>query len=165
MMPLFIELVPKTAHFQNARSALTRSQWDRVKLATAEAADHKCEICGSTERVEAHEVWIWQEMSATTGIQYLARTVALCPWCHRAKHWGYTEGTGYLDATRRHILRVNNWTQGELEAHIQASWAEWVRLSKLAWTMDISVLDPVIADARRRKKRGAAALSQPSFQN
>lgn len=65
MIKLAIELVPKSAHFQNARAALTRGQWDRVKELTAERAGNQCEICGPAERVEAHEVWDWQELSST----------------------------------------------------------------------------------------------------
>jgi hypothetical protein len=147
---LSIELVPKLAHFQNARAALTRAQWDHVKAATASAAAGVCEICGPCERVEAQ--------TPTTGVQYLVRTLALCPWCHRAKHWGHTEGTGLLVPTRRHILRVNNWSDAELEVHIRQAWREWARLSKFQWFLDISVLDPVVAGVKTRR-RAAAQLS------
>ena len=143
-MKLAIELVPKLAHFQNARAALKRAAWNRVKDATTERAGHTCEICGDAGRLEAHELWEWQELSATDGRQLLVRTLALCPWCHRAKHWGFTEGTGFLAGTRRHIRRVNGWTDAELDEHIRASWREWARLSKMTWMMDISVLEPYV---------------------
>lgn len=156
-MKLSIELVPRSAHFQNARSALTRAQWNRVKDATAERAGNQCEICGASDRVEAHELWSWREQSATDGIQYLERTLALCPWCHRAKHWGYTESTGFIAPTRRHILRVNGWSQAELDEHIRASWREWVRLSNVHWALDISVLDPLIAAVKRVPRVQASA--------
>lgn len=160
-MKLAVELVPRSAHFQNARAALTRAKWDRVKDETAKRADYQCEICGPCERIEAHEVWRWNETSATEGVQLLERTIALCPWCHRAKHWGFTEGTEFLVNTRLHILRVNNWTPEQLDEHVRASWREWVRLSKFTWTLDISVLDAWTSTvAKRTPRKKPAELSQ-----
>lgn len=152
MSRLSIELVPKSAHFQNARGVLTRTQWDRVKLLTCDAAAGACEICTARGDLESHEVWEWREESATHGVQRLVRTIALCAWCHRAKHWGHTEGMGYLPQARRHILTVNGWSEADLEAHIRHSWREWARLSKVEWTLDISVLEPMIAGVRTRRR-------------
>jgi hypothetical protein len=158
---LSIELVPKPAHFQNARAALRRAAWNRVKDATTERAGHTCEICGDDSRLEAHELWDWQELSETDGCQLLVRTLALCPWCHRAKHWGFTEGTEFIAGTRRHILRVNGWSDAELDEHVRATWREWARLSKLVWAMDISVLDPWVARPANRPRSKKPAEHAP----
>jgi hypothetical protein len=163
MTRLAIELVPKTAHFTNARSALTRAQWNRVKDATAARSGHACEICGPAERVEAHEVWEYREpvAPAVAGVMFLVRTIALCPRCHRAVHWGYTSGTEFMADTRRHILRINDWTNEQLEEHIRLAWREWARLSRSQWTLDISCLDSWLVKPRRGPaKTKLADLSQ-----
>lgn len=155
-MRLSIELIPKSAFFQNARYGRPRSHWERVKLLTAADAGHKCEIChdikGQCDRVEIHEIWNWQVTSETEGIQTLERTIALCPWCHRAKHWGHSEGTGLIVPTRNHMKRVNGWTDDELELHITGAWREWRRLSKITWTPEMSFLDSMLARAPRLSK-------------
>jgi hypothetical protein len=151
---LTIELVPKTAHFQNARGVLTRAQWNHVKAMTCKVAAGACEICGVHGELESHEVWEWLEESATHGVQRLDRTIALCAWCHRVKHWGHTEGMGYLPQARRHVLRVNDWREEDLEDHVRVSWREWARLSTVTWQLDVSWLDGylTIANSRRRRR-------------
>lgn len=151
-MKLAIELIPKAAHFQNARGVLTKSQWERVKTATTEAAGGVCEICQSVDRLESHEIWAWTIESEGAGLQRLVRTIALCPWCHRCKHWGHTEGTGLLPQARRHILKVNCWSEAQLEDHIRQAWREWMQLSKITWQLDISALNPMIVGVKTRRR-------------
>lgn len=46
LLPLQIELVPKTAFGENLRKLLTQNEWDKIRKAVYQRANYKCEICG-----------------------------------------------------------------------------------------------------------------------
>ncbi|EQD31721.1 hypothetical protein B2A_13732, partial [mine drainage metagenome] len=59
---LFVDLVPQTAWFTNVRSAVSRGDWDRLRKHVYVRAGNKCEVCGASGRLEAHERWEYDEM-------------------------------------------------------------------------------------------------------
>ncbi|NQZ66301.1 MAG: HNH endonuclease [Mycoplasmatales bacterium] len=83
---LIPKALPSSTHGDNLRKILPRSKWDKIRKATYQRANFKCELCsgkGSRHPVEAHEIWLFD---FTTKTQYLERLVALCPNCHRIQH-------------------------------------------------------------------------------
>lgn len=134
---LTTELIPRSAHGINLRAAATKAQWETIKRLTVARAGGHCEICGAhatpKHPLETHEDWNWDEAMR---VQSLVRTVALCHWCHRAKHPGMTQKLGLTAPMHRHMMLVNSWTPEELIAHTKDAWREWVRLSYIKWVFE-----------------------------
>lgn len=148
--PLLVELIPKSAHGVNLRTAGTKAQWEAIKALTIRAACGRCEICsaGPTEDhpLETHEVWRWD---AATSRQVLVRTIALCWLCHLAKHPGVADKLGLAERMHLHVMRVNKWSPNELVQHTKDSLREWIRLSQVRWTFEPD-LAAVLADLETR---------------
>jgi len=143
--PLTIELVPKTAWFENLRSRMTTLEWDRVRKNSYKLANYQCEICGGKGidqgfnwPVECHEVWEYDDASH---IQKLVRLIALCPRCHQVKHFGLTQMRGNRRQAIEHLEAVNNWRRDQAENHVVEAFALWEKRSKHPWTLDLSVLN------------------------
>jgi len=151
---LSIELIPSNSYGNNLRGLLRGCTWDRLRKATYEEADHQCEICGSNglaqgrkHRVEAHEVWSYDDENR---IQTLERLQALCPLCHQAKHIGRSLSVGAGARTVRHLAKVNRLTKEVAEDYINRSLEEHtLRSHGDAWLLNISHLltHPALTDA------------------
>ncbi|MCK9687266.1 hypothetical protein [Scleromatobacter humisilvae] len=148
--PLLIELVPKSAHGVNLRSAGTKSQWRAIKELTVRLACGRCEICNAPpikeHPLETHEVWRWD---VATSRQVLVRTIALCWLCHLAKHPGMADKLRLTERMHRHVMRVNGWTGEELVHHTKASLREWVEFSFVRWSFEPD-LAAVLADLKAK---------------
>ena len=153
---LEIELVPSTAWGQNARTLLTSTEWDTLRRYVFRRAGNKCQLCGGVgpkHPVEGHEVWHWDESSA---MQYLDGIQALCPWCHRCKHWGRTSKQGLEAQAMRHLAKVNNWDPIQVIDHVSDAKLAWRRRSAIAWTLDDAGIRAMLAAARRAKASAKA---------
>lgn len=138
--PVLIELVPGNRWGVNLRAILTKATWDRLRTRCYATAGHFCEICGGVGRrhpVEAHEVWLWDEVAK---VQKLERLIALCPNCHEVKHAGRAVALGNVSRVLSHMVQVNGWTAVQARAHLDASMIEWRRKSGIDWTIDLSWL-------------------------
>jgi hypothetical protein len=144
--PLLIELVPKSAHGVNLRSAGTKSQWKAIKELTVRLACGRCEICTAAPTedhpLETHEVWRWEVADSR---QVLVRTIALCWLCHLAKHPGVADRLHMTERMHRHVMRVNGWSGDELVHHTKDSLREWVQRSFVRWSFEPN-LAGVLAD-------------------
>ena len=94
---LFIDLIPRCCWFSSIRAALVKSDWDRVRHFVYQRAANKCECCNSTEKLEAHERWEYDQEQQT---QKLKRIIALCQKCHLATHFGRAQCIGYGDQAK-----------------------------------------------------------------
>lgn len=157
--PLFIDLVPATAWFSNLRSELLPAEWDAVRKAAYRKAGHVCEVCGGRgpkHPVECHERWGYDEAMR---VQTLLGTVALCPDCHEATHFGLAQVRGRGPAAKRHLMKVNGWSGAQADDHIAQAFALWQRRSALNWTLDARwLLDKFpLSEATRQKILAHAA--------
>lgn len=135
---LFVDLVPQTCWFTNARSALTPVDWERVRLLVLGRTARHCEGCGSSEgRMEVHERW---DFDASTLTQRLCRLVCLCERCHSATHFGLAELKGTAPQARAQLAAVNGWTPRQVEQHIADAITRWSERSKVTWALDLSIL-------------------------
>ncbi len=138
-LKLTVELVPKPLWGVNARSAMGQTNWDKVRNETYAKYNHQCGICGAEGRLEAHEIWQYDDKKL---VQRLAGIVALCPMCHSVKHLGRTEilaSEGKVDLERviAHFEAVNGCSRKDFNAHRKAEatlWAE--RSANKNWTLD-----------------------------
>lgn len=133
---LYIDTIPKTAWFSNLRTELSSDEWDAVRKKTYRQANYKCEVCskkGSKHPVECHERWVYDE---SMKLQTLAGTIALCPSCHLASHYGFARVSGRAAEAENHLIKVNGWDKDTLRANINEAAEAWHRRNKIQWTLD-----------------------------
>lgn len=132
---LFVDLVPQTAWFTNVRSQVSRSDWDLLRKHVYARAGHRCEVCGATGRLEAHERWNYSQ-----GTQTLKRLIALCPACHEATHFGLSKVHGHDAESLAHLMRVNRWTRAQALVHVDQAFETWERRSRQRWDIDLGMI-------------------------
>ncbi len=136
---LFVDLIPASCWFVNARSALSPIDWERVRLFVYARADHTCEICGvpAIKHLEAHERWHYDEHALT---QKLMRLIAICSDCHRSTHFGSATLRGEGESSFLHLKHVNGWDDETTEAHIADAFTLWRHRNQFTWALDLSIL-------------------------
>lgn len=124
------ELVPRAMHGINVRSRVDAKTWMAIaqkthylNLVKYKLHKDQCEVCRSNGRkqgfghaLEAHEEWSFNHGTRT---QKLTRIRSLCPLCHKAVHFGLAEKSGYSEQVKKHMMAVNGWTIGQVEAHVE----------------------------------------------
>lgn len=138
---LRIELVPTSTWFNNVRSKVKDSEWNRIRYITYGLADYKCEIClerGTRHPVECHEIW---DFNNSSKIQTLKGFIALCPLCHETKHIGLAGIRGNYDRAYKRFLIINGFSEKEGKKHFDKFIQEWKERSKLEWEIDFKVLN------------------------
>ncbi|EOW2788072.1 hypothetical protein L8P34_19740 [Enterobacter kobei] len=138
---LTIELVPRTCWFDNVRSAVSSTDWKRLRQQTSRTAGWKCQICGGKGPrwpVACHEIWHYDD---DRQCQTLTGLIALCPSCHEVKHMGFSELRGKKDEAVAHLALVNGWSlQGAFD-YVDEAFDVWRARSRHAWQLDISWLE------------------------
>lgn len=143
-MKLTIELIPKTAFYSNVRTNVSKFTWDIIRNKCYKKANYKCEICkgiGDKYPVECHEIWDFNENSKK---QTLTGFIALCPNCHKAKHFGLAQINGESNLIINHLMKVNNLKKEIIIQHIVDSFKIWSKRSIINWNLDISYIDKYI---------------------
>ena len=141
-MKLEIELVPATSWGNNVRSMVPRGAWDVIRKDAYKRYNHQCGICGAKGKLEAHEIW---EFDNEKQIQTLRGIIALCSLCHRVKHIGLTEllaaqGKLNLDQVIDHFCKVNECSRSDYVNYRNESFQLWQKRSEQEWDIDISLL-------------------------
>jgi hypothetical protein len=149
---LYVDLIPTTCWGSAARTALaTQYEWQRIRNMVYERAGNACEVCGRTRddlkaleyapRLHAHERYTYID-DGEGRTQRLARLVCQCLACDEVTHMGRTSTLGpyYLTRARGHAMRVNGWSEGELDAHMAKAKSVWEERSRHAWKLDVTVL-------------------------
>lgn len=134
---LNFQLVPDGCWYTNLRSALPREVWDRLRRAAYRRARNKCSICGAEGRLEAHEVWEYDDKNH---IQKLCDIIAVCPACHEVIHIGRTSLLGREAEAQAHFMKVNGATQSEYHAALGEANRVHAERSRHEWVTDISAL-------------------------
>ncbi len=135
---IHIELVPKTCWFSNVRSQVSKANWDTIRKHAYVKANHKCEVCFSKRRLEAHEIWHYDDHKLT---QTLFGITAVCKSCHELYHLGYTSLKGNFPKAMHWLSKVNDWTPEETKEYVDIVFEIWYQRSQKSWTLDLSFLD------------------------
>lgn len=138
-MKLEFELVPETCFYVSLRSVLLPNLWDIVRREAYARAGGRCMICGAPQsRLEAHEVWSYDEASA---VRKLENVVAICRDCHETIHIGRTQLKGDAEKAERHYMKVNGVSYAEMrKAMGEANEAQRRRNKIDDWKLDLSYL-------------------------
>lgn len=134
---LLPDMLPVTTWEQNVRNLMGSAAWDRMRRHAYKAAGFRCEICGASGKLEAHEKFV---LYNETSVQRLERIMALCPLCHKAHHLGIARRLGMLRDVKAHMLWVNGWTADVLDAEIAEAYEVWEQRCHWPWTVDLSWL-------------------------
>lgn len=134
-------LVPDGCWYTNLRSALPKEVWDRIRRAAYARAGGRCCICGAAGRLEAHEVWSYDD---NKHIQKLEDVIAVCPACHEVIHIGRTSLMGREKEAQAHFMKVNGATQSEYHAALDQANREHAERSRHEWVTDISKLKTLL---------------------
>lgn len=134
---LNFQLVPDGCWYTNLRSALPKEVWDRLRRAAYARAGGRCSICGARGRLEAHEVWSYDDAAH---IQKLEDVIAVCPACHAVIHIGRTSLLGKEPQAQEHFMKVNGCTQSEYHAALGEANRVHAERSRHEWLTDISKL-------------------------
>ncbi len=139
---LFVDLIPKSCWFINARACLSQTDWYRVRQHVYERANYICECCGINTKsynttLEAHERWHYDMI---THIQKLVRLIALCRECHEVTHIGLARQNGREDIAKEHLRKVTGMSQLEIDEHIRDAINLSRQRDKYTWTLDLSIL-------------------------
>ena len=144
---LFIDMIPSTAWYSNARSMIAPEDWDRVRIHVYRRVQWRCECCGvdtrdraNNTRMECHERWEWLGDGQRIGRQVLRRLVGLCRECHGATHYGLAELQGRADDAMRHLVRVNRSSVAVERSNHAAAVMLWQQRSMQQWEPDLSIL-------------------------
>ena len=141
---LEIELVPQSTWENNLRSRLSLTEWRQVKEKTFELANWECEKCGGCgdkHPVECHEEWHYDDINL---VQKLIRTIALCPDCHQAVHFGLARVRGIEHNARAQLMKVNNWNENQVDVHIANATRIGYQRSKRSWQIDVLWLNEFV---------------------
>lgn len=141
---LLIELIPTTCHYSNVRTTVKKKEWDKIRFISYELANNKCEICGDigknqgyNHNVECHEIWEYDDENK---VQKLIGLISLCPTCHQVKHIGRAIAIGKHKQAYAQLMKVNKWSQKQVEEHILESFEIHKERSKHEWGLDLSIL-------------------------
>lgn len=156
---LYVELVPKSCHYSNARSMVTPKQWNKIRFISYDVANNKCQICGQIgtnqgykHNLECHEIWSYNDK---TKLQKLEGLISLCPICHLTKHIGRASAMGYQALCFNQLELVNKWNHKQVVEHVADAYELYKRRSKYQWKLDISILneEPFSLELDLTKKR------------
>lgn len=138
---LFVDLIPSTSWFSNARSCIRARDWDILRKEVYKRVNNKCECCqydpSGKGSLEAHERWHYNNR---TGVQKLMRLIALCKMCHTATHIALADMRGVGDMARAHLMRVTGMDKSDMEDHCERASGIWSDRSNKEWTLDLSII-------------------------
>ena len=138
-LKLTVELVPKPLWDLNPRKAMGKSRWDKVRRDVYAKYDDRCGICDADERLEAHEIWDYDDENL---VQKLVDFIALCKPCHQVKHFGRSSILADrdlidLESLVDHFVKINNCSKEELQRHVEEVGDKWEKRSaKQGWECD-----------------------------
>lgn len=142
------EMVPQPLHRLNLRLLAGRNVWDEIRKATYFKYNHKCTICSGTGRMNAHEIWEYDDINH---VQILKGFICLCDLCHHVKHLGHAERLGMGGKLNfyevvEHFMRLNNCGADVYSIHRATSVHQYNIRSKHEWTVDFGEYKDFISD-------------------
>jgi hypothetical protein len=154
---LFVDLVPRSCWFSNARTCVDERDWERLRRMVLQRAGWRCEACdAAADRdrprwLEVHERWTYDD---ATRVQALRRLVCLCNDCHATTHYGLATVRGRDDAALAHLRAVTGMTTTEARQHVAEAVDRYTRRSRHTWRLDLDLLTGAGVTLRRPGRAG-----------
>jgi hypothetical protein len=144
IVPMLGDLIPVTSFGSNLANLLTRSCWNELRQKTFQMTGFRCEICGTPQSLECHELWDYYEPlpeyleRKACGVQRLVKLLALCTECHETHHLGLANMRDRSEIVEERLRLYNRWSQDELEDYCQFLNKRSERRSQCNWVLDVS---------------------------
>lgn len=136
----YVDLTPYSTHFTSLRACLTASDWKAISKYVIQRAGRKCEICGSEEKLEAHERW---RLNIETKRQDVIRLLCVCKKCHLGIHHSLAGIIGMRSEIDGHIMVETGWDKETLAAHIKERTRTYHQLSKHEHMVDLGMFEKI----------------------
>lgn len=132
-------LVPDSCWYSNLRTIMNGSAWDIIRKDAYARANGKCMICSRpVNRLEAHEVWSYDEKTQT---QKLEDVIAICHSCHEVIHIGRTQLMGREREAEEHYMKVNGCSYAEYRKALGKANEDQQRRNLVPeWKLDVNWL-------------------------
>jgi hypothetical protein len=155
-LKLELELVPQTSFNMNLRHSFSQEHWDIIRRLVYKRAGHKCEICETTGKMSAHEIWDYIETPEVNTVKLIG-LICLCDDCHMCKHWGFAqiladEGKLDMNALEKHFMNINACRRSTLEKHQKVEFTQWAHRSKIQWQLNVDYLAEFLDQALAEKE-------------
>jgi len=132
--PELVDLIPATSWFASLANLLVGSSWGALRD-FAISRTRACEECGSILKLEAHEIWEYDDQAS---IQTLMGIEVLCSLCHGTRHLGRANVIGNFDATFRRLCLINRLTDEQEKPYREMVFGWWEERSSKPWKLDLS---------------------------
>lgn len=144
---LSVRPVPEPLWGVNLRTILGKYRWSKLRSSLIQERGLTCETCGKalekSRQIQAHEEWSYAT-STTPAVAKIERIVLDCWHCHACEHFLRTRNMhafgdiedNVVEEVISHFCRVNGISGEDFDRHLEASSAEWRRLSELDWAVD-----------------------------
>lgn len=145
-MQLTIDLLPSSCWKMNLRTVYSPSNWNKIRKYVYKRANYRCEVCGGRGKnhpVECHEEWGFDDESK---ILHLNNLVALCPSCHRVKHFGRSVSVGLYKPTISHLMKVNKMNGMEAKVYIEEAFRVYKERDTYDWKVDLTPVGKLIGE-------------------
>lgn len=142
-----ISPVPAPLWGVNLRTALSRTQWRKLREEVIAERGLRCETCGQTQSeprdIAAHEEWAY-DLAADPAVATLTGIHLSCWLCHAVEHFGATasmvasgEVGGFaVEDAIAHFCQRNGVDRAEFDARHLVVFEEWSRRNHLEWVVD-----------------------------
>lgn len=137
-LKLTIELVPATSWRKSLKRTMSKKKWKKLREQIFAEYDWKCSICGSSGKLNCHEVWEYDDINHK---QRLKALVPLCDLCHHVRHIGMaailaSEGKLDMEEVIQHFMKVNECDRETFINHKRQAFEQWERRSAYEWEID-----------------------------
>jgi superfamily II DNA/RNA helicase len=142
-----ISPVPAPLWGVNLRSALSRTQWRKLRDEVIAGRCLRCETCGKPQSeprdIAAHEEWAY-DTARDPAIAKLTGIRLSCWLCHAVEHFGATTnmaasgelGRFAVEDAVAHFCQRNGVGRPKFEARHRTAFDEWSRRNGLEWLVD-----------------------------
>lgn len=146
IVPILGDLIPLSSFGSNLSNLLTRVSWEELRQEIFKKTAFHCEICGTSQHLECHELWEYHEPlpeyydKGGCGVQRLIRLMCLCRLCHETHHLGLASIKGRSGVVGDRIRAYNRWSKAEFFDYCDFINERSDRRTDYNWVLDVSSL-------------------------
>lgn len=151
-LKLMIEPIPRSSAMASLAKLLPKQEWDNLRRKVYRQARYRCQVCGKDGRLNAHEVWQFNER---TGFQFLMGFNCRCADCHGIAHLLNVRNDQISSRLAQHFMQVNKVGSEEFRSHLKVARSRQAQLDAREWHIsfgEYSFQVPVLNGREQRKR-------------
>lgn len=130
-----VDLIPSTSWFSSLANMLSKPYWDALREQSISSLQG-CYNCGSRVKLEAHEIWDYDDINK---IQKLLEIRCLCKLCHETMHLGRANVMGNFNQAFKRLCLINRIREDEEKTYLDMIFSNYERRSRYKWSLDLSL--------------------------